>query len=123
MITEKRKFVLNALSEVQPFRFEGMDIRPLVQKEDTENMVAYHIRIPPRTKVPHSYHKDACEVIYVLDGEGDIYLDHVPTRMKASDSVFIQPRVWHSFETGDREMTVLAVLTPRADPKTDLYHR
>jgi mannose-6-phosphate isomerase-like protein (cupin superfamily) len=119
----KRKFVTRSLARITPFSFEGMSIRPLIAKEDTKAMVAYHIRIPAMTRIPHSYHKLASEVIHVLSGEGTVHLDRRRVAVKAKDSIFIQPRVWHSFSTGKKPLTVLAVLSPRADPKTDLYHR
>lgn len=122
-MTITKKYTIRTLSKVKPFAFEGMSIRPLIAKEETKKMVAYHIRIPAHTRIPHSYHKEAYETIFVLAGEGSVYLDHKRYQVKAKDSLYIRPRVWHSFSTGKRPMTVLAVLAPRADPKTDLYHR
>ena len=118
-----KKHTIRTLSKVKPFAFEGMSIRPLIAKEETKKMVAYHIRIPSNTRIPHSYHKEAYETIFVLGGQGTVFLDHKKYPIKANDSIYIRPRVWHSFSTGKRSMTVLAVLAPRADPKTDLYHR
>lgn len=118
-----KKYTIRTLSRVKPFPFEGMSIRPLIAKGETKKMVAYHICIPANTRIPDSYHKEAHETIFVLAGEGNIFLDHKRFRVKAEDSICIRPRVWHSFSTGKRPLTVLAVLAPRADPKTDLYHR
>lgn len=119
----KKPFFVRSLASVEPHEFEGMRIRPLILKEDTRKMVAYHITIPPKTRVPHSYHKKATEIIHVLAGEGIAHLNKRNVRIRVKDSIFVRPWTWHSFSTGKRSMTLLAVLSPRVDSKTDLYHR
>jgi mannose-6-phosphate isomerase-like protein (cupin superfamily) len=117
------RFKLKNLGGVPSRAFQGMKVKSLISKEETEEMVAYHIRIPRNTRIAHSHHKVAHEVIFILSGSGTAHLNEERFPVKAKDVVLIRPGTWHSFSAGHEALEALAVLSPRVDGKTDLYHR
>lgn len=63
----------------------------------------------------HDFHKHPHqeEVIYVLEGEIEQWLDREKRILRPGDSVFIGPGVVHaSFNAGERTAKMLAVLGP-----------
>jgi len=102
--------------------FQGMKVNSLIKKTETRQMSAYHIQIPKKTRIPHSYHKKAHELIFVLSGRGIVHLNRRNIPIKKGDVILVQPRTWHSFSTGSQNLKVLAVPSPYVDSKTDLYH-
>jgi quercetin dioxygenase-like cupin family protein len=63
----------------------------------------------------HSFHKhpDQEEVIYVLVGEVEQWLDRDKRILRAGDSVFIPAGMVHaSFNAGERDATILALFGP-----------
>src|SRR5271165_2010157 len=63
----------------------------------------------------HNFHKHPRqeEVIYVIEGEIEQWLDREKRILRSGDSVFIGPDVVHaSFNAGDRTAKLLAILGP-----------
>ncbi|MDE2292976.1 MAG: cupin domain-containing protein [Elusimicrobia bacterium] len=116
------KYKVKQLGRLSAHEFEGMAVAPAITKDETAAMVAYHIRIPPRTRIPHSYHKKAHEIIVVLDGRGTAHLDRSRVALRKGRVLLVQPRTWHSFSTAASPLEFIAVAAPRVDAKTDLYY-
>src|SRR3954467_13461976 len=65
----------------------------------------------------HSFHKhpDQEEVIYVLVGEVEQWLDRDKRTLRAGDSVFVPAGMARaSFNVGERDATILAIFGPSA---------
>lgn len=122
MTPRRWEYKLKRLGQTPSFEFQGMIVAPLILKEETENLVAYHIRIPKNVRIPHSYHKLAHEIIVVLDGRGKAHLNREEVRLRAGGVVVVQPRTWHSFSTAGGNLEFLAIASPRVDRTTDLYY-
>jgi quercetin dioxygenase-like cupin family protein len=121
---EKRwEYKLKKLGELPAHEFEGMSVAPAITKDETEKMVAYHIRIPKNVRIPHSYHKIAHEIVFVLDGCGTAHLNQDNVILRPGAVILIRPETWHSFSTADRTLEFLAIASPRVDADTDLYYR
>lgn len=63
----------------------------------------------------HNFHKhpDQEEVIYVMDGEIEQWLEQEKQLLKPGDAIFIQKGVVHaSFTVGDKPARLLAILSP-----------
>ncbi len=63
----------------------------------------------------HNFHKhpDQEEVIYVMDGEIEQWLEQKQQLLKPGDAVFIEANVVHaSFTVGDKPARLLAILGP-----------
>ena len=116
-------FKLKELSQVPAKSFQGMKVKSLIAKSETKKIVAYHIRIPKNHRIPHSHHKIAYEIIFILSGKGTAYLNNRRFPVKSKDVIFIRPGTWHSFSSDHKVLEALAVLSPRVDEKTDLYHK
>jgi quercetin dioxygenase-like cupin family protein len=93
----------------------------MVMKEETEALSVYRIEMGPRQVVAPSYHKKAVELIWVLAGSGTVRLGRRSVRMRRNDTLFIRPPTPHGFEAGRSGMTMLAILSPRVDSRTDIY--
>jgi quercetin dioxygenase-like cupin family protein len=63
----------------------------------------------------HSFHKHPKqeELLYVVSGEIEQWLDHEKRMMKAGDAIFIPPDVVHgTFNPGNREARLIVVFSP-----------
>ena len=79
----------------------------------TENLVVVEVKFDPRSG--HNFHKHPSqeEVIYVIDGEIEQWVDQEKRRLGAGDSAFIAKDVVHaSFNSSDRSARILAILGP-----------
>ena len=68
----------------------------------------------------HSFHKHPKqeEVIYVIDGEIEQWVDHEKRILRSGESAFIPPDVVHaSFNLGAQNATLLAILGPCIGPE------
>jgi quercetin dioxygenase-like cupin family protein len=68
----------------------------------------------------HSFHKHPKqeEVIYVIEGEIEEWVDGEKRTLRSGDSVFIPPDVVHaSFNLSDQKARLLAILGPCVGPE------
>ena len=78
-----------------------------------EDLVVVEVKFDPGSG--HNFHKhpNQEEVIYVIDGEIEQWVDQEKRRLRAGDSAFIARNVVHaSFNSSDRSARVLAILGP-----------
>jgi quercetin dioxygenase-like cupin family protein len=67
----------------------------------------------PRKGHDFHYHADQEELIYVLSGALEHWIDHEKRTLGPGDSVFMPAGVVHAtFNAGDEDATVLAILGP-----------
>lgn len=65
---------------------------------------------------PFHTHPDMDEVIYILSGEAEQWIKKEKKILRAGESVFIPKKMVHAtFNTGDDELSFLAILGPAAD--------
>jgi quercetin dioxygenase-like cupin family protein len=80
---------------------------------NARNLVVLEVRLSPGSG--HNFHKHPRqeEVIYVIDGEVEQWLDREKRIIRHGDSVFIGADVVHaSFNVSDRDAKLLAILGP-----------
>jgi quercetin dioxygenase-like cupin family protein len=80
---------------------------------NSKELVVLEVTLSP--KGGHNFHKHPQqeEVIYVIEGEIEQWLDREKRTLRPGDSVFIRPDVVHaSFNIGDRTAKLLVVLYP-----------
>jgi quercetin dioxygenase-like cupin family protein len=66
--------------------------------------------------VPTHKHQFHSEVVYVISGEGIIYLNDEYQKVQAGDVVFIPKNTWHAVKiTGENPLEVLSVQSPGFD--------
>lgn len=113
-------------SEVELKRLEGRDMR-LVIAENTlgaREMSGGIIWLKPGgvTKPCHAHLKEE-EIIYVVDGEGEVWVDGETAPVKTGDFVLFPKGLRHMLRnSGDAIMEVLFIFSPATDPsKYNLY--
>jgi mannose-6-phosphate isomerase-like protein (cupin superfamily) len=76
--------------------------------------------IPPGRAPTHSHTYD--EVIYVVEGEGQLHLGDRKTPIRAGTCIHLPPLLEHCLEnTGANKMRVLGVFYPQGDPASRAY--
>lgn len=96
------------LKQVQ--RGDGVETAVLVSNNICgSNTTSGTTSFPAGTKVP--VHKHNCdEQVVLLEGDGEVEIDGVCTRIKPMDTVFVVAGIWHRFiNMGDGPMKILWV--------------
>ena len=91
-------------------RGDGVETRVLVSNKTCgANTTSGTTAFPKGTKVPH--HKHNCdEQVVLLEGDAEVEIDGVRTRIKPMDTVFVEAGTWHRFvNLGDGPMKILWV--------------
>jgi quercetin dioxygenase-like cupin family protein len=73
------------------------------------------VRVTMRPGTGHRFHHhpEREEIIYIVDGVAEQWVDTEKRRLKAGDSVFIPRKVVHAiFNSSKKPMTFLAILSP-----------
>lgn len=69
----------------------------------------------------HDFHRhpEMNEILYILKGTAEQWVEHEKQTLHPGDSVYIPPNVVHAtFNTGDSELEFLAILAPSSGWKT-----
>ena len=70
---------------------------------------------PPKKHAPAHTHDIQEEIIYVIEGHGNIYFDGVPEKVEAGSCAYIPPNVEHSIENlSEITLKVAYVFSPPA---------
>jgi len=79
----------------------------------TEDLLFVHVTVPPGGG--HSFHKhpNKEEVIYILEGEAEQWLEQEKQNLGPGSSVFIPKSAVHAtFNRTDKDLKFIAVITP-----------
>ena len=92
---------------------------------DTEQLTLVRVTMRPGTGHQFHYHPAREEIIYIVDGVAEQWVDREKRRLKAGDTAFIPENVVHAIHnTSRRPMTFLAILSPAEAPEpflVDVY--
>ena len=80
---------------------------------EAEGLLLVRVRMP--AKRAHQFHKhpELEEIIYVISGVAEQWVDMEKRELRAGDSAHIPPNVVHgTYNAGDSELVFLAVLSP-----------
>ncbi len=86
---------------------------------ETEDLLFVRAQIPARSAHRFHYHPYMEEIIYVLSGEAEQWLDKEKQILQPGDSVHIPQGIVHgTYNPGDQPLEFLAILTPagRGEP-------
>jgi mannose-6-phosphate isomerase-like protein (cupin superfamily) len=102
--------------QIEPFvGDDGAIIRELVSPRNsalTRHSLA-EIRHPPGTASQEHYHREAEEVYYVLEGQGEIRVDGQIGSLEPGDAVIIVPGQRHKvWQRGERDLVMLVTCAP-----------
>ncbi len=80
---------------------------------DTRHLTLVRVRMRPGAGHQFHYHPEREEIIYVLDGVAEQWVDRERRRLKAGESAFIPKNVVHAIHNpSTNPMTFLAILSP-----------
>ena len=94
-----------------PGRKHKMVIRP--DNTGTKNMCAGVAVFPGNAHAPSHVHEKEEEILYVIEGEGNMYFDGKPERIREGSFMFVPVGVKHSLEaTTGKALKVFYVFSP-----------
>jgi quercetin dioxygenase-like cupin family protein len=80
---------------------------------DTRQLILVRVTMPAGQSHDFHYHPTREEIIYVIDGVAEQWVDRDKQMLKTGDSAFIPPNMPHAiFNTSKKPMTFLAILSP-----------
>jgi quercetin dioxygenase-like cupin family protein len=112
------RFVTSAECEIEwaPWGKHAWLSRPGLT--DTRQILFVRVEMPPGTGHQFHYHPAREEVIYVVDGRAEQWVDRERRMLKAGESAFIPRGVVHGiYNTTRRKCTFLAILSPAEAPE------
>jgi len=81
--------------------------KPLIKKE---NIMLGICEIQPGDKTPSHEHEDSEEIIYVLEGEGKVYLNNGEESFHSDQIIVISKNEEHSFEAiRDKKLKLICI--------------
>ena len=94
-----------------PGRKHKMVVRP--DNMGTKNMCAGVAAFPGNAHAPSHVHEKEEEILYVLEGEGNMYFDGKPEGITEGSFMFVPKGVKHSLEaTTEKDLKVFYVFSP-----------
>ena len=83
----------------------------------TEQLILVRVTMPPGAGHQFHYHPAREEIIYVVDGVAEQWVDREKRRLKAGEIAFIPAKVVHAIHNASRKpLTFLAILSPAEAP-------
>jgi quercetin dioxygenase-like cupin family protein len=80
---------------------------------DTEQLTLVRVTMRPGTGHRFHYHPAREEIIYIVDGVAEQWVDREKRRLKKGECAFIPKKVVHAiFNSSQKPMTFLAILSP-----------
>ena len=80
---------------------------------DTRQLILVRVTMPPGAAHEFHSHPAREEIIYIVDGVAEQWVDREKQSLKAGDCAFIPPDVVHAiYNASKRPMTFLAILSP-----------
>ncbi len=79
----------------------------------TEDLITVHCTIPPGGSHPFHTHPNKEEVIYIIDGEAEQWVERDKQTLRSGDSVYIPKSAVHAtFNRSDSDLKFIAIVTP-----------
>ena len=107
-------------NEVEPLHLEGRDLRWIVTGETVgaKQMSIAVMRCFPRAVVkPLHAHKDIEEVIYIIEGEGESWIDGELVKFSQGEAVFFPANSKHQVRnTSDRMLVTASIFSKPTSP-------
>lgn len=107
------RFVTSKEAEVEyaPWGKHGWLCRPGFT--DTKQLLFVRVTMPPGAGHQFHYHPEREEILYILDGVGEQWVDTEKRNLKAGESAFIPKKTVHAiYNSSKKPVTFLAILSP-----------
>ena len=80
---------------------------------DASQLLFVRVTMPPGAGHQFHYHPAREEILYILDGTGEQWVDREKRRLKAGETAFIPKGVVHAiYNSSKKPVTFLAILSP-----------
>jgi quercetin dioxygenase-like cupin family protein len=102
--------------DIETRRIDGGSIQWLIDQEvGAEHVMAYRLTVDPEATTSH-VHSGAEEVLYVLEGNGEIQVEGTTHQVGPGRAVFVPDGAEHSYvNTGQAPLVVVGALAPPID--------
>ena len=110
---DRRRFIklADAPAEMQPWGKHLWHARPGLV--DTQQLLVVQVDMSPGTAHQFHRHPGREEVLYILDGQAELWVDRDKTKLLAGESAFIPMDTVHGiYNDSDAMVRFLAVLSP-----------
>jgi len=82
----------------------------------SEDLIVVQVEVGPGEGHPFHVHPDMDEVIYIVSGRAEQWLEKEKKMLESGESVFVPKKMVHAtFNGGDEPLVFLAILGPGAD--------
>ncbi|MEX0771139.1 MAG: cupin domain-containing protein [Balneolaceae bacterium] len=82
----------------------------------SDELIVTRVDVEPGGGHPFHYHPTMDEVIYLLSGQAEQWIEKESRVLKTGEAVFIPKQMVHAtYNTGDETLSFLAILGPAAD--------
>jgi quercetin dioxygenase-like cupin family protein len=83
---------------------------------ESDDLIVVQVDIEPGGGHPFHIHPTMDEVIYILSGEAEQWIEKEKKILKAGEAVFIPKKMVHAtFNESEKPLSFLAILSPAAD--------
>ncbi|BAU23032.1 cupin [Caldimicrobium thiodismutans] len=94
-------------------KFKGVKIGFLVTKEKHPELSITVLEIDPGIEIPIHQHEKEVDSIFLLEGEGEVYLEDKWQKIKSGDVIVVSPGIRHGVKnTGSTKMRCYIVHAP-----------
>ncbi|MFN8453449.1 MAG: cupin domain-containing protein [Anaerolineae bacterium] len=127
-----QQFVFNTQTDVKRYRFPHSTNLLILDRAEAATSEAFLVVLEPDEKPPLHQHDDMEQVMYILQGNGMLYLGQVEPEfypIQPTQLVRIPPKTWHVIHSdGQDRLTYLCVSCfvngrPAAEPTWDEHVR
>jgi quercetin dioxygenase-like cupin family protein len=103
-------------SDIAGLRLEGTTLQWLVDRElGAQHVMAYRLTIDPDSALSH-VHSGADEVLYVLEGSGEVQVEGITHPVGPGQAVFIPAAAKHTYvNTAAAALTLVGAMAPPID--------
>lgn len=116
MAQDKARFFTKQTTQVETLErgIHHWFSRPDITK--SENLIVTRVDVEPCGGHPFHLHPTMDEVIYILSGKAEQWIEKEVQVLGAGEAVYIPKNVVHAtFNEGDETLSFLAILSPAAD--------
>ncbi len=94
-------------------KFKGVKWALLIDSQKSPQAGVSMLLIEPKIEIPIHTHETQIDSIYVLEGEGEAYVNGKWEKIKAGDYIFVPPKEEHGVKnTGEGPLKLFIVHSP-----------
>lgn len=83
---------------------------------ESEDLIVTQVDVKPGEGHPFHYHPTMDEVIYIISGKAEQWIEKESRILTSGEAVYIPKKMVHAtFNSGNRTLKFLAILSPAAD--------